>query len=243
MSRRQSVPSNMFWRKSDPLPPLFPVPTEGDHYYNTTRKVVRIYLPVEGSDPVTLAWQDLTAPSSGGGGGTGPTGPGGPTGPTGPTGPFGFPGSSGPTGPTGPTGSLGPTGPTGPSGPFPSRATATKTTASLAVNASESGTVTLAKGYRLYRITTSAPCRVRLYSTTAKRDADISRPIGTDPTGDHGVMLEFVSTEGLLTADLSPVVDGFDGKATPDGAIPISVTNTGAGTVAITVDLLYLRSE
>jgi hypothetical protein len=43
MSRRQSVPSNWFYRKADPLPPLFPEPHEGDHYFNVTRQVLRVY--------------------------------------------------------------------------------------------------------------------------------------------------------------------------------------------------------
>jgi uncharacterized protein DUF4082 len=81
----------------------------------------------------------------------------------------------------------------------PSRQTATITTASLANNAQETGTVTLAKGYRLLRLTTDKAARVRLYSTTAKRDADLARAVGTDPTGDHGVMFDFVTTAPPVT--------------------------------------------
>ena len=123
------------------------------------------------------------------------------------------------------------------------RATASKTTASLAAGASESGTITLAAGYRLYRITCSAPCRVRLYSTAAKQAADCARPVGTDPTGDHGLILEWVAVTGLLAADLSPLVDGFDGKTTPDGAIPITIANTNAGVATLTVTFVWIRSE
>jgi hypothetical protein len=123
------------------------------------------------------------------------------------------------------------------------RDTASYATASLAAAATENGTVTLAAGYRLYAVACNVPARVRVYTTAAKLAADASRPIGTDPTGDHGLMVEFVSTSGLLTADLSPVVDGFDGKATPDGLIPISVTNTGVGATAITVTFDYIRTE
>ena len=124
------------------------------------------------------------------------------------------------------------------------RATATITTASLAAGASESGTVTLAKGYRLWRIITTAAARVRLYTTTAKRDADASRPVGTDPTGNHGCVLEVVTTlAGLLDLDLSPTVDGFDGKGTPDGVIPYRITNTDVGTLAVTVTLFWIRTE
>jgi hypothetical protein len=126
---------------------------------------------------------------------------------------------------------------------LPTRATAAYTTASLAAGATETGTVTLTASYRLLRIVCSAAARVRLYTTAAKRTADAARPIGTDPTGDHGLMLEAVLTAGVLALDLSPTVDGFDGKATPDGAIPVAVTNTGASAAAITTTVTWLRTE
>jgi hypothetical protein len=127
--------------------------------------------------------------------------------------------------------------------PLPARATATKTTASLAANASESGTVTITRGYRLYTLQTNRPARLRLYTTTAKRDADAARAIGTDPTGDHGLILEFITTATVLTADLSPMVDGFDGKPTPDGAIPYRITNLDTSTGTVVLTLGYVRTE
>lgn len=123
------------------------------------------------------------------------------------------------------------------------RDTATVTTTSLAAGASWVGTVALAEGYRIYRVQSSAPARVILYTTAGKQSADSSRPLGTDPTGDSGVVLEVSSTADLLAADLSPVVDGFDGKSTPDGVVPITVTNTGTSTATITVYLLWLPAE
>jgi hypothetical protein len=55
--------------------------------------------------------------------------------------------------------------------------------------------------------------------------------------------LEFVTTSSLLTADLSPVVDGFDGKTTPDGVIPYAITNTSGATAAVAATLLWTRTE
>jgi len=117
------------------------------------------------------------------------------------------------------------------------------TTGSLAVGGTFSGNLTLASAYRLYKITTSAPCRVRLYTSTAKRTADTSRPIGTAPTGDHGVAFEFVSTVSLLSSEIVPAVDGYDAKTTPDGLIPISIVNTGTGSATITVSFIWIRTE
>jgi hypothetical protein len=52
-----------------------------------------------------------------------------------------------------------------------------------------------------------------------------------------------VFTAELLAADLSPMVDGFDGKSTPDGLIPYTVTNTGTGAAAITCTANWIRTE
>jgi hypothetical protein len=128
-------------------------------------------------------------------------------------------------------------------GGLPSRASAAKTTASLAAGASETGTITLAKSYRLLRLSTNRPARVRLYTTAAKRDADAARPIGTDPTGDHGLVLEFASTASMLAADLSPQADGSNLEASPTAAIPISITYLDAGAGTVTATLTYLTTE
>ena len=119
------------------------------------------------------------------------------------------------------------------------RQAATITTASLAPNASEVGTIDLGRGYRLLNIDTSSPCRVRIYTNAGDRDADLSRQFGTDRPQGVGLMLEFVSVAGLLGADLSPTVDGF----TAAGTAYYSVTNRGLSAAAITIDFDYLPTE
>lgn len=126
---------------------------------------------------------------------------------------------------------------------LPGRSTATITTASLAVDASESGTVTLTNGYRLLKIITNRPARVRLYTLAAKRDADAARAIGTDPTGDHGLVMETVTTASLLSIEATPAIDGYDGKTTPDGVIPYHVTNKDSGAGIVTCSFAWLRTE
>lgn len=110
--------------------------------------------------------------------------------------------------------------------------------AALASNASATNTVNIASRYQLLHITTSHSCRVRLYTSTAKRDADLTRPIGIDPEGNHGLMFEFISTSELLSADLSPLVDGFADTA----AIPYSITNLSNATQTITVTLNHVKT-
>ena len=108
----------------------------------------------------------------------------------------------------------------------------------LSNNATVTNTVSIASRYQLLHITTSHPCRVRLYTSTAKRDADLIRSIGTDPTGNHGLLFEFISTTALLSADLSPLVDGFADTA----AIPYSLTNLSGAPQTISVTLNHVKT-
>lgn len=123
-----------------------------------------------------------------------------------------------------------------------SRATATYTTASLANNAEETGTVTLAKAYRVLKLQADRACRVRVYDTVAHRTADAARAVGTKPTGDHGLMLEYVFTAAGTVA-LSPTVDGFSGESTPVATIPVAIQNTSGSTSTVAVTFTYLQTE
>ncbi len=128
-------------------------------------------------------------------------------------------------------------------GALPRRATATATTASLAAGAATSATsITMMPGYRLYSIGTSRPARVRLYTTTAARTADLARAVGVDPASDAGVVLDYVTADANVHT-LSPLVDGANMESTPTATIAMTVTNldVGAGTVVVT--LVYLPTE
>jgi hypothetical protein len=120
------------------------------------------------------------------------------------------------------------------------RTTRTITTASLADDATENSTAVFAAGYRLLQITTDRACRVRLYTTSAKRTADAARVVGTDPTGDHGLVFEFVATGAVTDYDLTPTVDGSCPTGT-DVYYAIENNHGSASTVAVT--LSYLRTE
>jgi hypothetical protein len=114
--------------------------------------------------------------------------------------------------------------------------TATYTTASLAAGGSEQGTVTLGWGYRILDVATSAPARVRLYTTTAARNADVARAVGTSPGYNAGVVMDVLTTN-TATLNLAPEIIGHlrDGTG---AAIPITVTATSAGTVTVTLTYL-----
>ncbi len=112
-------------------------------------------------------------------------------------------------------------------------ATATYTTATLGAGASETGTVTLAVGYRLVDVQTSQAARVRLYTTAVKRSSDASRAIGTDPGYNAGVALDLVTTDNTVY-NLAPTVAAYNRETTPSAAIPLSVTAIAAGAVTVT---------
>lgn len=179
----------------------------------------------------------------------------------GPLGPQGNPGEQGPRGAEGPAGAPGPGVPTGGTpgqvlgksgaGDFEAswvdppesgwtRQTTTRTTAPLVVGAHETGLLPLAPSYRLLRVATDKPARVRFYTTPAKRDADLDRAIGAKPTGDHGRIGEFITTSELPGMDCSPLVDGQVAAGT--SSVPFSIVNTGtAGTITLT--LTWIRTE
>lgn len=118
------------------------------------------------------------------------------------------------------------------------RENASVTTGAIAANAVEVGNITIATRYQLLHIITSDACRVRLYTSVNQRNADINRAIGTDPTGNHGLMFEFITSPVLLSADLSPIVDGFSGTAD----IPYSITNLSGVAKPITVTLNHVKT-
>lgn len=95
---------------------------------------------------------------------------------------------------------------------------------------------------RIFKVATSAPARVRLYPTLAQLEADEHRGIGIRPRGNHGRLLEIVTTLSMLELDLSPVVDITSTDATVP-AFHMHVTNLSGGSGAITTTFHYFRTE
>lgn len=127
-------------------------------------------------------------------------------------------------------------------------------TANLAAAAGESGTVLLGKSYRMIRIEADHPCRVRLYSTPAKRTTDIARPTATDPPDyptpgsapNHGCMLEVILGAanlegGSYVQDLSPNVMGSSNENPPLNAIAYRIENMDV--VARILNIKFIRQE
>jgi hypothetical protein len=82
----------------------------------------------------------------------------------------------------------------------------------------------------IFWIETSCRVRIRIYVRPDLRDADLSRPMGTPPTGDHGCVFEYVSPDvGDTARFIIPAVwiANFDGDP-PSWDPAISVTNLDA---------------
>lgn len=121
------------------------------------------------------------------------------------------------------------------------RSTVSYTTASLAAGSSEQGSITVPKAYSILKLATDYPARVRIYLSTAHQTADLARSVSTDPTGDHGCILEVVTTAGVLALNLSPAAVG----ASPtDGTTAyITLQNLDSVSRAVTATLSLLSME
>jgi len=122
------------------------------------------------------------------------------------------------------------------------RTIAVITTSILEQNEEWVGLVTMGKAWRLYQVVTDRATRVRLYSSITARDADLGRLIGTDPSGDHGLMVEFISTPVVLGAVMSPMVDGAVMEDPVTDQVPVAVKNLST-VAAVVVTLIYQKTE
>lgn len=122
--------------------------------------------------------------------------------------------------------------------PVPIRKAANYTTGIINPSSTEVGFISLANEYRVYKVSTNVPARVRLYPTSAARDEDLDREPGVDPSSTMPVVLDIVTFPGQLTLFLVPPAQGFDGEGAQDKMIPISVENRGnyATNVAVSID-------
>lgn len=124
-----------------------------------------------------------------------------------------------------------------------SRTTVSATTSSMIAGATENITITGgATGYALYKIATTGPSWVRVYTSQAARTADAGRSQSTDPAPDAGVVAEIITT-GADNVLISPAAIGFSDEVTPMTDIEIAVTNLDTNAATITVTLTILQLE
>jgi hypothetical protein len=124
------------------------------------------------------------------------------------------------------------------------RTTITTTTASLARNSSANATVTMAKGYVLYKIAVSTGAWVTLYSNTALANADFTRSITVDPNPGSGVIAESITTGFAANVTyFTPAVYGMNDDVSVNSNGYLKIYNNSNGTNTVTVTLTYLPLE
>jgi hypothetical protein len=123
------------------------------------------------------------------------------------------------------------------------RATQSKTTGSLANNATENSTVTMNKSFTIVQVTVNKAARLRLYSTAAARTADAARANSVPPTPgtEHGCIIDlYLDTSDKFTWFLSPCADGANLDGTPTASIYYALTNLSGSTGTVTFTVTFI---
>jgi len=129
-------------------------------------------------------------------------------------------------------------------GASPIRTTVSATTASLASNATANLTVTMAKGYGLYKIAVSTGAWVTMYGNIARRNADFTRSITTDPAPGSGVIAEAITTGTTANVtNFTPSLIGYNDDVSVSSNAYIKVYNNSGVTNTVTVTVTYLPLE
>ena len=84
---------------------------------------------------------------------------------------------------------------------------------------------------------------LRLYTDSASRSIDSSRPIGVDQTPGSGVIAEVITTGISTTQIITPFVMGGNLDNPANTTIYAAITNLSGTTQAITANLTILQLE
>lgn len=122
-------------------------------------------------------------------------------------------------------------------GSTPVRADFAGTAAALAANAEANLDIAIAKAWVALRVRTNRPARVRIYANAAARTADAARAVGVAPTGDHGLLLEYITTSGDLDWAVAPAIVGYnlESPITAIAAVRITNLDVAAGDTTVTI--------
>lgn len=101
-----------------------------------------------------------------------------------------------------------------------------------------------AAGVHILKLSTSKRSRVRVYGDTAARTADRARGIGTDPTGDHGVQLDYAATAQASGGAyrVAPITHAWNLDDPAQDKLYLNITNYDA-TGDVVVAFLWVPEE
>jgi hypothetical protein len=130
------------------------------------------------------------------------------------------------------------------------------TTAPLAANAVEAGTVQLSRGFTVKLVAVSAAARVRIYATEASQIADTGTITGGVPSANrprtmppllgtqHGVILDlFLNTPDKFKWKMSPAAAGFNLDNPTTSILYYAIDNLSGVTQSIIATLTYIQTE
>lgn len=116
------------------------------------------------------------------------------------------------------------------------------TTISLTSGAFDSGfLLDLGKTSILQKIETSVPAWVRVYSNTGYQSGDFSRSILLDPSGEHGVMLEALTSFANLSLDLAPPPTCYSTNSVNNIYMTVQNRNTTDASIGVAITKLVLE--
>ena len=114
-------------------------------------------------------------------------------------------------------------------------------TGTLIQNEVRQGSINMATHYRVMKIKTNVPARVRLYVSTSDRDRDTDRPVTFDPFPGLGIVMDYLTASILLEAPLSPMAEGAIFDAGQGILVPYNVTSVLGGSVTVTLTWIALE--
>ena len=130
------------------------------------------------------------------------------------------------------------------SGGTTSRGTVSGSTGVIGAGTTANITITGYKSYHLLKVDLNYAAWVRLYTDSASRTLDATRPYTTDPDPGSGVIAEVRTTgAGSSTLIMSPAVVGWNNDGTPSTNIYAAVTNNESSSYNISVTLTVIKIE
>lgn len=102
------------------------------------------------------------------------------------------------------------------------------------------GTISIGKLALLTQMQTDVPCRVRLYSNTGGRDADLARNATTAVSPGIGQLFEGITTPTLLSFFTGPAPFLYNGDSPTDDMIAYTIEPTVAGVANVTLNFYSL---
>jgi|SRR5271166_1569932 len=125
---------------------------------------------------------------------------------------------------------------------LPTIQNASVTTSVLSPSQTWTGSVQMAKGFMVLRVTGSAFCRVELYGTKIGQTLDLSRPVTQGPSN---TTIGLIMDVALLTSKSWQVLDcvGANADSPQSSTVYITVTNLSTGAGTITVSLQFVPEE